>query len=1171
MKNFSTEKYIGIPYQEKGRTFSGVDCWGLACLVYKTEFDIDLPSYDEHYELDSEDGIAELIAREKEGWQPIEVPEVGDLALFKIFGHAAHIGIVVDSRTYLEVRENRDTVLERFDSVTSKKRLVGYFKYIQNCSTIPVVGAPHPLQTRVTRISVPAGINIRSVVKDIEKYAQTPQEYEAKIKVFLNGTPVPENTWDTTFVQNGDQVEYRILPGKKYLAPILLIAVAIIAPQLATAALQYSAGVAAASGATIGATLGAAIYYGTYAATLLVGSALAAKISPIRPPSDPKDPGTPERQLMFNGASNQVSQYGTIPIILGKIRTTPLLGAVPRLYSATETQSNIAMLAIWGYGPLYIDKSSYKIGEVPLANYTVNSIATVGYTGSSEEDTDELAGTIYGKDYDIYSSGVELTCDGDPADFSTDPPSVSVVDPGPWVEASATDTGNHLASIDIHFPQGLRGIFAKGSNAGKSFKWTARFEIQGSYNGTVWFPLQQANYERDSKDGFTATVNIAINSSTKFIRIRRLTPHGDEGLDSKGDLTYRLYSQAVLLRVSFVSNRKPVLPPKNCLLAKTAIDITATDQLNGNMQGFNGIVQTWGKKWTGNTWTMGVINNPGELFRHVLEHPANPRKIASQSQLDLEQIQYFCDYCNSKGFTFNAIMGAQKSVLDTLRDICAAGRASPALRDGKWTVVIDEEKQIVQHFTPHNSWGFEGSKALPRYPHGIRVTFYDEEQNYQEVETIIYDVGFGPENASLFESISLPGVTKKSLVIDHVKWHFAQIKLRPEIYTFNTDIEYLVCTRGDRVKVTHDVPLWGRSSGRVLNKISNTTLEVDEPVYMEANKQYFIRIRLKTGQSFTSIVLAKPSDGYYTQITIQTGIEAEPGDLFMFGDINKESQDLLVLSIEPSTNKSARLTLVDYGVTGSYNIFTDYINLSSQTIFETQITLPPLHQQAYFGELKPTPTTATSDISVMEEVSSGMVLHTISLGFYNPVSLPVLTRYVEAQYYRSDNVGEYMYATAEYQSNSIRLPNVLKGITYTIRLRYVASNGVTGLWTNPVTHTVTGIASVDYDLPIASLDLTTKYVRVSFSNVNLPQTFNCFRLKVLKTEDSSPFWNSENPGIKTFETSESFIDVDITSFQPPRLSESGVKYRFAFCIVDKSNTEIGIQYIPDLVIKTINP
>ena len=328
----------------------------------------------------------------------------------------------------------------------------------------------------------------------------------------------------------------------------------------------------------------------------------------------------------------------------------------------------------------------------------------------------------------------------------------------------------------------------------------------------------------------------------------------------------------------------------------------------------------------------------------------------------------------------------------------------------------------------------------------------------------------------MFESITLPGVTKSSLVIDHARWHMAQIKLRPEIYTLNSDIEYLVCNRGDRVKVMHDVPMWGLGSGRIKARVSNTKLQLDEDLPMKAGVTYTMRFRSKTGESVVRNLVAKPSDGYYTEVDLTSSVtaaQADVLDLFLFGELQQEAQDLTVISIEPSANNSARITLVDYGVTPEYNIFNEYQNLTASTVFESQITLPPSLQINSFGTKTPQITGFVSDESVMERVSKGVFRYTISVSFVNAPQLPDIVESVEVQYDLSDSITgtNFRSILVPYQNGSASISDVNEGETYKVRMRYVARNGLTSNWTSYSNHTVVGKSNPPSD--VTDFKLTT--------------------------------------------------------------------------------------------------
>ena len=79
-----SNKYIGIPFLDKGRDINGIDCWGLARLIYKQEYSIDLPSFSSDYEPEDTDRMQDLIAQYREGWEPVDTPTEGCLVLFKV-------------------------------------------------------------------------------------------------------------------------------------------------------------------------------------------------------------------------------------------------------------------------------------------------------------------------------------------------------------------------------------------------------------------------------------------------------------------------------------------------------------------------------------------------------------------------------------------------------------------------------------------------------------------------------------------------------------------------------------------------------------------------------------------------------------------------------------------------------------------------------------------------------------------------------------------------------------------------------------------------------------------------------------------------------------------------------------------------------------------------------
>ena len=176
-------KYIGIPYKPAGRDVTGIDCWGLVRLVQKEQFGIDLPSFDTEYDGNDEARLEELIKQYKEGWEPIDKPEAGSVVLFSVLGCEQHIGIAVDSESFLHVRENMDSVIEPFSTSRWNKRIVGYFKYSEKAAA-NLTAIPHPLKTETYTIPVPVGTTVAKLVDSIGKEFKVEPELKSRIYTF---------------------------------------------------------------------------------------------------------------------------------------------------------------------------------------------------------------------------------------------------------------------------------------------------------------------------------------------------------------------------------------------------------------------------------------------------------------------------------------------------------------------------------------------------------------------------------------------------------------------------------------------------------------------------------------------------------------------------------------------------------------------------------------------------------------------------------------------------------------------------------------------------------------------------------------------------------------------------------------------------------------------------
>ena len=112
-----TDEYINIPFQCDGRDRSGCDCYGLVCLVYKEQLNIELPDFKGIF-TDHDIATLRRVAKEmksyKEKWQRVQTPQLYDVVMLRTGAYTWHVGLVLDNHRMLHVMTGINSVVEDY-------------------------------------------------------------------------------------------------------------------------------------------------------------------------------------------------------------------------------------------------------------------------------------------------------------------------------------------------------------------------------------------------------------------------------------------------------------------------------------------------------------------------------------------------------------------------------------------------------------------------------------------------------------------------------------------------------------------------------------------------------------------------------------------------------------------------------------------------------------------------------------------------------------------------------------------------------------------------------------------------------------------------------------------------------------------------------------------------
>jgi hypothetical protein len=789
------------------------------------------------------------------------------------------------------------------------------------------------------------------------------------LHVTIDGVPVEPERFAETTIPGGATVLVSRRPGA-VVFPFFLSLLAGTGATVATASTLAIIGAA---------VLTAGVAYGV--------SVLANKLfAPDVPDPDEQDKGV---RRTIAGSRNSLTPYGTVPQVLGEHRLYPPLAAAS--YTTVE-DGKLVQYALFtaGHGPLTV--ADLKIGEDALfAEGT-----TIVYTGQMKANADKWGGKI--GESGAREGGNQVTLEirqGGGSDaaitlFSTDVQELVIARPlterKGWVENVTPDRTTNITVI-VGWPNGLIWI----SDTGKVKETVVEVDIEYRRHGSTdaWTNLGERVFQYDrnpltgkklttgkwvtapaikARDDTNSSVykskTWAVTEGQYDVRVKRRTPDAtDRGVLDDTQWT------------SLLSTRAGT-PVKQTGLCQIAARVVLTGNFNSVVDQLNGVFQTVCPDWnTGTqTWITRATSNPASLYRHVLQGAAN-RRPATDAQINLTRLAAWHEFCDTKSFEFRYVTQGRSSVKEILSAIAAAGRATSGLTDGKFGVVLDPDTTTVTptfHIGPHNSRGFRATRSYTQLPNAFKVQFVDPESGYLDTERIVPDDGYTVATAATFDRLDMKGIANADQAYKLGRYHIAQLRLRPEEFIVEMDMEHLDMLRGDWGYLSHDVPLLGLARGRVVSVTMSggdcTGVVVDETCSMTSGT-YGIRFRKSTGATIQKNLTLAVGD--QTTLTFATAITAGnpmpvAGDWFAFGVAGSETSKVVVKEIRPlpsgndGSYLSAEVVLFDAAP--------GVLTADSTTIpkYDPQITLPPGPQKASKALAKP----AVASVSSATQQSS---------------------------------------------------------------------------------------------------------------------------------------------------------------------------------------------------------
>jgi predicted phage tail protein len=359
--------------------------------------------------------------------------------------------------------------------------------------------------------------------------------------------------------------------------------------------------------------------------------------------------------------------------------------------------------------------------------------------------------------------------------------------------------------------------------------------------------------------------------------------------------------------------------PNTSLMGMQAL---ATDQLSGSAP----VVSLEAERlyvdvWTGTEYEKKPANNPAWACYDML-HNSVYGGGQPVDRFIYEDFEEWAEYCELKNYTCNIYVDAATSNSSIVNTISQLGRGAIIYKGSQYGVVIDKvEPMSVQHFMFTKGNMIEDSYSnsfldLTDRANAVEVTYFDANLDYSRQPIEIYQSGFDEVETSINKnSITLFGCTDRDMAIAHGRSILLRNRYLTQTISFEAGVDSIACLPGQVIDVSHDVPQWGISSGRIVSA-TTTSVTLPEEVDLVAGVSYSIKVKKSIDDSVeTKNIIPVSVDTTTNTLNLVSAWASIPekNDIYAFGRVDNVTKQFRVIAItRASDTQHRRITTIEY-------------------------------------------------------------------------------------------------------------------------------------------------------------------------------------------------------------------------------------------------------------------